>query len=136
PAITPGLCYIGHRPTKNKIKANVRQISIAVRPTLRSDLNNPNHRHQHSEIPKPAGDEVRVLSSPHEDDNSKAKQRCERASDLPGEQSIFWMRIKWRQSDRPNHLPNVSDVSSQGVAQPPGERQWIRLSASILLHEE
>ncbi len=67
-AMTPAGPQTSHRPGQGEIQPDLRQISIAIRICLASDLDQPDHRHQHSQIPQPADQQI-GLSSPLENYN-------------------------------------------------------------------
>ena len=67
-AVTPAGAQIRRRPGQQQIQADLRQIGVAIRPRLRAHLNNPNHRHQHDQIPQPADQKI---GTPPQDKNTR-----------------------------------------------------------------
>src|SRR5262249_31598603 len=61
PLILPATTQIHYSPGHNDEKADVWQIGVSVRHRLTPYLNDPDHRDQHPNVPKPTGEYVRGL---------------------------------------------------------------------------
>ena len=81
-AVTPAGAQVGRQPCHQEIQADLRKIGVTIRSRLISHLNNPDHRPEHDEIPKPAGHEI--ATTPQEknarrnSDQQDQRQRSER----------------------------------------------------------
>ena len=51
-------------PRRSQVKADLGQIGVAIGHGLPAHLHQPDHRHQHAQVPEPADRQVRVLPSP------------------------------------------------------------------------
>ena len=50
----------GRPPDQHHEDADQRQVGVAIGPRLLADLDQADHRHQHAEVPEPAGQQVRA----------------------------------------------------------------------------
>ena len=110
-------------PCQHQIEADVRQIGVAISVTLQSDLQDPNYREEHDQIPKPANEQIRPRFSQSENNPGDCDQHARRERNLPEGQVVVGMRIEHREIDWPENLPDVSDVSHERVLKAPRERQ-------------
>src|SRR5438045_9725708 len=91
--------------------------------TLFSNLDEANHWDEHTEIPEPAGGQVRSFSPENDCCHSDGEKKSDRKNNLPNCQGVIWMRIEncetcWRQCFR-----DVDYVTREGALQARGERQ-------------
>ena len=108
-------------PGRHQIKADMREIGVAVRPRLSSDLRDSNYGHKHSDVPEPPGHQVSMPLTKSEHNCRNACQECDGCGDFPKCQPILGMRINECQVDRKNHLPDVGNVAHKRVLDSPQE---------------
>src|SRR5205807_5284491 len=59
---------IDNRPRHNDAESDLGQVSVAISVGLTADLDQPNHRQEHDQIPEPACDKIRPALSQNEND--------------------------------------------------------------------
>ena len=74
-AVTPAGAQFRRRPGQQQIQADLRQIRVTIRPRLQSHLNNPDHRHQHDQIPQPAGQKTGATTTQDKNARGNAGQQ-------------------------------------------------------------
>src|SRR6266404_8991627 len=65
-SMAPRGCSLSNEPSRENKQTDLRQVCIAIRVSLRADLYDPAHRHQHSQKPKPTRQKIRTFPSIHE----------------------------------------------------------------------
>src|SRR5207302_1692899 len=84
--ITKRLCKIDNRPRHGNVETDLRQISVTISVRLAADLDQANHRHEHDQIPKPAGDEIRPAFSKDESRDRNQNQNGAGTDSFPNRQ--------------------------------------------------
>src|SRR6266480_1231065 len=62
-ALARPLDQVGYSPSYQYVQTNLRQVSIAVCSRLLAHLDKADNRHEHSDVPKPACQDIRALPS-------------------------------------------------------------------------
>src|SRR5467141_1329950 len=99
------------------------EVGITVRMALFSNLDEADHWDEHTEIPEPAGEQVRSLASKNDCCDSDGKQESDRENNFPNCQVVIWMRIENCEVCRPQCFPDVNHVTRERVLHAPQERQ-------------
>src|SRR5690242_10977428 len=100
---------------------------------LKSDLHYSNYRNEHHQIPKPADNQIWILSSTDERNRGHRDYEGNRNREPPNFHPVFRMDIKWNQIGRPKHLADVLEITEQRVSDSPLQRQkFARAERKIL----
>src|ERR1043165_520737 len=102
-------------------QANERQISVTVRHGLRAGLNQAYNRHQHSEKPEPAQEQIPSAPPQHRPPSNSRQQQTRRGC-LPRRP----LRRQWiedRQTRGPDRLEQIKQVGDRNMAKAHGHRQ-------------
>src|SRR6266403_3125252 len=60
-AVTPRNRQIRDTPSRDQVKTDLRKVSVAICSRLSSNLDDADYRHEHSDVPKPPRDQVRMF---------------------------------------------------------------------------
>src|SRR2546429_2780310 len=99
------------------------QIGIAVGMALFSNLDEANHGDEHTEIPKPAGEQVRSFSPENDRRDSDGEKQSDREHHLPSCQRVVWMRIENGEAGRAECFPNANDATRARGLYSPEQKQ-------------
>src|SRR5207253_4024402 len=119
-------------PNNHNQEANQRHIGVSICHRLDADLNQPDHRHQHSEEPKPADPQIRAASS-KEDDYAKNRQQNRCASQHLPERPISWMWIQDGKLGWPEGFADVPKVRNHSIGHSRAQGDTGRNGASMTL---
>ena len=89
---------------------------------LQANLDQPNHRHQHSQIPQPADHQVGAFSPPNKNSAGNDRQKNQRQKTFPNGQAVLGKGIQKRQLRRIKHLFQINSVRHQGIGN--SQRKW------------
>src|SRR5205807_4754468 len=112
-------------PNNHQIQTDLCQVGVSIRACLLAGLYQADHRHEHPEIPKPAGENVRSFLPPMDCQQADCDEKCSCQKNLPEGQLVIRVRIESRQPGGPEHLPNVGNATDSRVVQSPCEWQLV-----------
>src|SRR3982750_2355190 len=91
--------------------------------TLPADLDNPDDRDQHPDIPKPAGEQKRNASAKNNRNDRQCSQECDATCYDRNWKKLFRMRIKNGEIDRPDQLTQIDDVTDDCIFETQEQRK-------------
>jgi hypothetical protein len=114
-SMAPRPYSISDEPGREHVQTNLRQVCVAVRMSLFSDLYQAAHRYQHSQKPEPARQNIRMFPSVNEGSRAERDEEQRRHQNLYDRKALPRMRIKHRQSKWPHELAQVNDCCQSGI---------------------
>src|SRR5437762_7645117 len=117
----PRLCKVCYSPDDEKKETDVRQVGITVSVSLFANLNDPDDRHHHTDIPEPSGKDIRTFLSQENRYCRNSEEKRARQGNLPDRKWIVRIGVENGQSRRPERLPHILDVTDKCVVEPPGK---------------
>ena len=128
--------YVSNAPCCEQKQTDMGEIGIAVGMALFSNLNEANHWYKHDQIPEPAAEQVRPFPSENDCRPSHGEKQSDSDNYLPSWQHIVWVRIKNRETCRPQCLPDIDHVARECVVGAPEQRQRGERACSTFLYDE
>ena len=117
-----GVWQMRRRPHHHHKHADHRHIREAVRQRLHVRLHQPDHRHQHSQKPEPAHDQMRA--APRLPDRHRAHAQHEQRAAGDGLlRPAAGVQVEHAQIQRPDQLAQIEGAGHHGVLQPERHRK-------------
>ena len=90
---------------------------------MRAHKDQPKHRNQHAQVPKPTDEEIGIRSAANHRGRRDRQQQRQRGGDLPCRPARLGMRIENRESHRNEELAQIGHAGNGRVGQSLGQRQ-------------
>src|SRR5260370_4703405 len=133
--ITKRTRKIGNSPSRRDAEPDLRQVSVTISMRLAPNLDQPDHRQQHDQVPEPADDKIRLTFSQKESSASNQNEQRDRARCFPNRQSAG-MRINRRKIRGPDHLPDINEINRRCIRRSPCQRQAPNLNDPAALRDQ